>query len=154
MNTWRPLSHIRVKALGLHWRAGRLLAAEVYDDAGRIKGVRPLGGGVEFGETSRTAVIREFKEELGIDIVVGGDPVFFENIYIHEGSLGHEVVALFDVTFLVGTFEGQDSIVFHEDSGEACIARWFDLDTLNLKDGPELYPAGLKAYLLAVQSNS
>lgn len=53
MNIWRPPSRIRVKALGLHWLNGRLLAAEVYDDAGRIKGVRSLGGGVEFGETSK-----------------------------------------------------------------------------------------------------
>ena len=45
-----PLAHIRVVAIGLHWRDGRLLAAEVRDDAGGIKGVRPLGGEVAFGE--------------------------------------------------------------------------------------------------------
>ena len=39
MTTWRPHPHIRVVAIGLHWRDGRLLAAEVRDDAGRIKGV-------------------------------------------------------------------------------------------------------------------
>jgi hypothetical protein len=44
MTTWRLHSHIRVVAIGLHWRNDRLLAAEVRDDAGRIKGVRPLGG--------------------------------------------------------------------------------------------------------------
>ena len=66
MSTWRPHPHIRVVALGLHWRGGRLLAAEVRDDAARIKGVRPLGGEIEFGESWRTALVREFNEELGV----------------------------------------------------------------------------------------
>ena len=68
MNSWRPSPQIRVKALGLHWRDGKLLAAEVRDDAGHIRGVRPLGGSVEFGETARAAVIREFQEELGFTV--------------------------------------------------------------------------------------
>ena len=70
MTRWRPQDRIRVKALGLHWRDGRLLAAEVTGDSGAIKGYRPLGGSVEFGETARSAVIREFREELGIGISV------------------------------------------------------------------------------------
>ena len=134
-------------ALGLHWRDERLLAAEVYDDGGRTKGVRPLGGGVEFGETSRAALIREFKEELGIDVTAGGETVFFESIYDHEGSTGHEIVMLLDVVFPAGAFDGQDHVLFRDDNGAAGVARWFDLDELDLQDGPELYPAGLKAYL-------
>ena len=62
MHQWRPQSIIRLKSLGLNWRAGKVLAAEIYDDAGRIKGVRPLGGSVEFGETVETALIRELNE--------------------------------------------------------------------------------------------
>jgi hypothetical protein len=65
-----------------------LLAAEVYDDAGRVKGVRPLGGSVEFGETARDAVIREFKEELGAEIAITGEPVFIENIFVHALRAG------------------------------------------------------------------
>ena len=52
----------------MHWRDGRLLAVEVLDDAGRVKGVRPLGGTVEFGEKAELAVVREFQEELGITV--------------------------------------------------------------------------------------
>jgi 8-oxo-dGTP pyrophosphatase MutT (NUDIX family) len=70
MTTWRPHPHIRVVAIGLHWRDGRLLAAEVRDDAGRLKGVRPLGGEIEFGESWRAALVREFHEELDIDITI------------------------------------------------------------------------------------
>lgn len=148
MNQWRPQDRIRVKALGLHWRDGRLLAAEVCDDAGRVKGVRPLGGSVEFGEHARAAVVREFREELGVDVTVTGEPMSFENIYLHEGVRGHEFLILFTVDFPAGAFAGETRIVFHEDSGEAGVARWFDLDELDLPDGPELYPAGLKSRLL------
>ncbi len=149
MSTWRPQQRIRVKALGLVWRGGKLLAAEVYDDAGRIKGVRPLGGGVEFGETAERAVIREFKEELGIDVTLTGDPFFFENIYVHEGAPGHEVLILFDVVLPDGALSGETRIVFREDHGEPGVAGWFDPDDLDGPGRPELYPAGLKAYLRA-----
>ena len=63
MTPWRPSSTIRVKALGLHWRDGRLLASEVNRDDGTLKGVRPLGGTVEFGETWQDALIREYQED-------------------------------------------------------------------------------------------
>ena len=148
MTTWRPASRIRFKALGLHWRSGRLLAAEVLDDAGRIKGVRPLGGSVEFGETAEEAVIREFHEELGITVEVAGPPVFMENIYNHEGSLGHEILAIFNVTFPDAAFAEVTRIEFHEDDGTKCFAEWFSLEALDMADGPQLYPEGLKAHLL------
>ena len=61
MTPWLPSSTIRVKALGLHWRDGRLLASEVNRDDGTLKDVRPLGGTVEFGETWQDALIREFQ---------------------------------------------------------------------------------------------
>lgn len=124
-----------------------MLAAEVRNDAGQIKGVRPLGGSVEFGETVKDAVIREFKEELNIDIIVLGTPNFFENIYMHEGAQGHELLALFVVSFPEGLFETEEMIVFRESDGGECIARWFDIDELDLPGGPELYPAGLKTHL-------
>jgi hypothetical protein len=98
---------IRYKALGLHWREDRLLAAEVMDDIGRVKGVRPLGGTVEFGETAEAALIREFHEELGITVTPLGPPVFMENIYTYEGSPGHEIIAVFDVAFPADMFAGR-----------------------------------------------
>ena len=127
MSTWRPHPHIRVVALGLHWRGGRLLAAEVRDDAARIKGVRPLGGEIEFGESWRAALVREFNEELGVDITITGEPLVMENIFVHEGSTGHEVMFIAEVALPDGAFSGQDRIDFREDNGEEIVARWFDL---------------------------
>lgn len=151
MAIWRPAPTIRFKALGLHWRGDRLLAAEVLDDAGHVKGVRPLGGSVKFGETAETAVIREFWEELGIRAKIVSPPVFMENIYTHEGSLGHEVLAIFDIAFPDAAFAGQTRIAFHEENGAPCFAEWFALDTLDRPDRPKLYPAGLTAHLLKVR---
>ncbi|MCK1408670.1 NUDIX hydrolase [Bradyrhizobium sp. 76] len=147
MTAWRPHPHIRVVAIGLHWRDGRLLAAEVRDDAGRIKGVRPLGGEIEFGESWRTALVREFYEELGIDITITGEPSMMENIFLHEGATGHEMMFIAEVAFPGGAFSGQDRITFREYNGEQIIARWFDLADLDIEGGPSLYPAGLKDLL-------
>jgi 8-oxo-dGTP pyrophosphatase MutT (NUDIX family) len=149
MTSWRPHSRIRVVALGLHWREGRLLAAEVRDDAGRLKGVRPLGGEIEFGESWQTALLREFSEELGIEVTVTGEPLLMENIFVHEGATGHEVMFIAEVAFPDRAFSGQDRIDFREDDGEPMIARWFDLAELDGGGGPDLFPTGLKGLLLA-----
>ncbi|HXY58945.1 MAG TPA: NUDIX domain-containing protein [Methylocystis sp.] len=148
MDTWRPASKIVVKALGLHWRDDRLLAFEVCNSDGRVKGVRPLGGGVRFRESAKDAVLREFKEELGVEVVILGTPVVMENIYIHDGVDGHEVLFMFDVAFPIGAFEGQERIVYHEDNGTPCVARWYDINKLDLDGGIELYPKGLKPFLV------
>lgn len=147
MTSWRPAPYVRFKALGLHWRNGRLLAAQVRDDAGQLTGLRPLGGTVEFGETAKDAVKREFREELGIDILVGNNPFFMENIYSHEGTMGHEVLAVFDVEFPKDAFASVSQIAFTEDNGTACIAEWVSLDSLDLDGGPKLFPEGLKMLL-------
>lgn len=144
---WRPPTHIKVKALGLHWREGKLLAAEVYDDQGNLKGVRPIGGSIEFGERWHLALIREFKEELDVDVEIKGSPIVMENIYTHEGEVGHEVLFICEVLFSGAMFQGRNTIEFHEDCGTPCIARWFDLTALDLPGGPALFPAGLKAKL-------
>lgn len=146
MNTWRPQQHIQVKALGLVWRDGLLLASDVYLDDGTVKGVRPLGGCVEFGETWQDALVREFNEELGVKIGVGGTPLVLENIYTHQGVVGHEITFISDVTFPADAYEGVEPIEYLEDNGEKCIARWHDITKLDY-GGLELYPSGLKALL-------
>lgn len=149
MTIWRPPSTIRLKALGLHWRGDRLLAAEVRDDGGHLKGVRPLGGTVEFGETAEAALVREFREELGIPVTPLGPPVFMENIYTHEGHVGHEILALFTIAFPPEAFADATQITFQEDDGLTCVAQWFPLHSLDVPGGPRLFPEGLKGHLLA-----
>ena len=144
MNTWRPKAEISVKALGLHWRDGRLLAAEVHRDDGSVKGVRPLGGSIEFGEPAEAALRREFREELGVDVEILGGPILMENLYSHEGVAGHEILLIYEVSLPSAVFDERYCIIFQESDGTPCMARWYDLDFLDQAGGPELYPAGLK----------
>ncbi len=142
MHIWRPAGNVRVKALGLAWRDNRLLASEIYSDDGALKGVRPLGGSVEFGETWRDTILREFKEELGVDVTPVGKPMVDENIYNHHGALGHEIVFVCDVIFPDDAYVGQDYIEFFEDQGQPCVARWFEMDMFE-SGKIELFPNGL-----------
>ena len=145
---------VRVKAIGLAWHdgrllAGRLLAAEVREDSGRVKGVRPLGGVIEFGERWRDALVREFAEELSLAVEVVGDPIVLENIFTHEGARGHEIIFAAEVRLPPDSIQGQRAIAFAEDDGTPCIARWFDVAELDGPGSPALYPDGLKAHLEA-----
>lgn len=146
MHTWRPKQSIRFLAIGLAWRDGALLAAEVYDDQGQLKGMRPLGGGVEFGEPWQDALRREFMEELGVEIDIVGPARFLENIYVHEGDTGHELVVAAEITLPHQTFAGQTTISFVEDGGQPCTARWVTLEYLRTSNNA-LYPDGLMGEL-------
>jgi len=131
-----------VIAIGLPWRADRFLVTEVRDDAGALKGVRPLGGGVKFGETWQTALLREFKEELGIAVAICTPPIVLENIYRHEGHTGHEIVFAAGIRLPDSALPGSAPITFHEDDGAPCVARWFSPSALE-QCGVPLFPDGL-----------
>jgi ADP-ribose pyrophosphatase YjhB (NUDIX family) len=145
MTVWRPQPAIRMKVLGLAWRGPELLLAEVEDDAGWVKGFRPLGGGIEFGETREAALRREFAEELGCDIAIEGEWRAFENIYLHEGATGHEYLFITDIRLADAQLYARERIDFREDNGLVCRARW--IAPTQLPPGAELYPIGFHALL-------
>lgn len=143
---------ISLKAIGVVWRDGRLLAAEVADNQGQVAGVRPLGGTVEFRELSEAAVKREFWEELGVGIDIVSGPVVFENLYTHAGYDGHEVIFVFEVEFSCENAVAGDPVVFHESDGTSNIARWYDPAELDLDGQLQLYPKGLKGALAKLKT--
>ena len=136
----RP-SAIAVKVIGLAWRGGELLVAEVEDSDGRIKGVRPLGGSIELGETREEALRREFAEELGCTVTVTGPWHAFENIYRHEGATGHEFIFAANLHLGDEDLYRRDRFHYLEHEGTRCCALW--LAPLRLPPAVELYPAGL-----------
>jgi ADP-ribose pyrophosphatase YjhB (NUDIX family) len=142
MTLWRPPRDIRVKVIGLAFRGPHLLAAEVEDDSGHVKGYRPLGGGIEFGETREQALAREFREELRTCITIRGAWQVFENIFVHEGQQGHEIVFAAEVDLLDKSLYEVATIAFREMDDLSCTARWIDPFALAVQ-GRQLYPNGL-----------
>lgn len=141
MAVWTPSPAVAVKVIGLVWRGEELLVAEVEESDGRVKGVRPLGGTIEFGETREQALEREFVEELRCDVMVSGPWHAFENIYRHEGRTGHEFIFAANVTLGDEDLYRRDRFHYLEHEGTRCCAVW--LDPLRLPPGIELYPTGL-----------
>ncbi len=146
MTIWRPANTIAVKALALIWQDDALLLTDILDDAGRVKGMRPLGGTVEFGEPWRDALQREFLEELGTRISLLDTHFVMENLYEHHGVTGHEIVFLCHAHFLDNSFYRKDSFVFEESDETRGTARWVSLDELAAKQ-LELFPTGLAGRL-------
>jgi NADH pyrophosphatase NudC (nudix superfamily) len=61
---------IRPLAICVFRKDGRILVAEGYDPVKDHTFYRPLGGAIEFGETSRQTVSRELMEEIGAEVGV------------------------------------------------------------------------------------
>jgi len=133
--------------LGLAWRGPQLLVSEVEDSLGRVTGVRPLGGCIEFGETRDAALLREFTEELGCAVTVSGGWHAVENIYEHEGATGHEFHFAANVVLDDPSLYRQDRFRYLQSDASDGWAAWIDPNAL--PDDQELYPAGLAKLISA-----
>lgn len=142
---WRPPQEIRVKVVAIARRGDAFLFVEVRQDDGRIKGLRPHGGSVEFGETREIALIRELKEELGVGARIIDDWIAFENIFSHEGACGHEIIFAAPVAFDAAPGGGAERFAFAETDG-AGWARWMRLDDAE-REGMAIFPDGLARHL-------
>lgn len=145
MTVWTPPANVAVKVIGLAWRGHELLLAEVEDSQGRVKGLRPLGGSVEFGETREQALIREFAEELGCEVTLVGPWHALENIFEHEGAPGHEYIFAANIRLADEALYRRERTPFLEDRGDRCHAVW--QAPASLPPGVDLYPAGLAALI-------
>jgi ADP-ribose pyrophosphatase YjhB (NUDIX family) len=145
MSTWRPPSIVRPIAIGVVRRGDELLLMVVRSDDGAIKGYRPLGGSIEFGERAADALRREFTEELGLAIA---EPVLLtvlENLYLHHGAPGHEIVFVFEAS-LVDEAAYQREGFSYEDGGLRNDVAWIALAQFRAGEA-ELFPTGLLSHL-------
>ena len=139
--TWRPPQYVRPIAVGIVRRGSELLLMAVHDDHGDVKGWRPLGGSIEFGERAADALKREFVEELGLTIAEPTLLTVIENIYEHHGMKGHEVVLVFEAAFADPQAYRQERFTF-ADGGVDSEAQWVDVARFHA--GQEaLFPTGL-----------
>ncbi|MEU8639010.1 NUDIX hydrolase [Amycolatopsis sp. NPDC048633] len=138
-------SSIRPIALGLIRRREQILVFEGRDDVKGETYYRPLGGGVEFGERSDDALVREFREELDASIVVKERLGVLENVYAYRGNPGHEIAFVYEAEFVDAGLYARDEMKILDDPATA---RWVDLQ--DFRNGSKiLYPAGLTELLLS-----
>lgn len=138
---------IRPIALCIVWRADAVLVYEGFDPSKRQTFYRPLGGGIEFGEHSSAAAVRELREELGTRFLVPQLIGTIENIFVYDGETGHEIVQLYEGTLGDTGLYARDELVANEDNGLQYHVRWMPLASFLSYGAPPLYPEGLLALL-------
>lgn len=134
--------YMRVKVVCLFLNGDRLLAIDAFDPTRKQRFWVPIGGRVEFGETSRQAIVREVQEELSAEITDLRLLGVLENLFTFDGEDGHEIVFVYDGRFADESMYAGGSLTGREANNISFAAHWihpFDPD----HDRP-LYPDGLQ----------
>lgn len=133
---------IRPVALCIFRRDKSILVAEGYDNHKNESFYKPLGGGMQFGEYSWETVRREIKEEIGEEIknltFIGPS----ENVFLYEGSRGHEIIFMFEGEFVNKDTYSRENLVGKENNGDEFRAVWKPISEFRKKKA-KLYPEGL-----------
>jgi len=133
---------IRPIAICVFWKGGNILVAEGYDSWKREKFYRPLGGSIEFGEYSRDCIIREIREELGSEINGLTYIGTIENLFVFNGKVGHEIVLVYEASFVDRHMYDAEAIEGRETDGTTFVARWKPV--VEFREGKaRLVPEGL-----------
>ncbi|MEN0108454.1 MAG: NUDIX hydrolase [Pseudomonas sp.] len=142
-----PAPHIRPIALCIFHHHGKILVNRFLDPHSGQTFYRPLGGGIEFGEHSREAIVREVQEELGLaisDVQLIGT---LESLFTYAGKPGHEIVQVYDARFDDATVYDKPWLDGAESNGEPFRAVW--CDRANFTATERLVPDGLLELLNA-----
>jgi 8-oxo-dGTP pyrophosphatase MutT (NUDIX family) len=142
------MRQIRPIAICVFSKDDRILVFEGYDKVKDETFYRPLGGGIEFGETGEETVRRELKEEINAVV----DDIHFlgalENIFTFNDDKYHEIVLVHDGVLKESGLYEQAVIVGHEaEVDEPFKAMWKSLSEFG--EGKSiLYPTGLLELLI------
>jgi ADP-ribose pyrophosphatase YjhB (NUDIX family) len=137
-------SMIRVIAICVFRSGNRILVSEGFDSVKKETFARPLGGGIEAGETSSEALIREIREEIAQEIMGLQLLGVLENLFTYEGKRNHEIVFVYDAQFVDSALYDCKEIPISE-SGWTSPAHWRLISSF----GPDcrLVPEGLEPLL-------
>lgn len=104
--------------------------------------LRPLGGGVEFGEHSRDALRREFREELGVELAGVSSLGTYEDVFTVAGETQHEVWRLYEADIAASWPYDEDAFTATEpDTGEEIECVWKSVAELEADgDAETFYP--------------
>ena len=106
---------------------------------------RPIGGGIEFGEHSAEAIVREVQEELAQPIHSLRLLGTLESIFTYDGNPGHEIVQVYDGQFEDQSLYEQPYLDGAESNGFAFKVSWKDSSSFTAQS--PLVPEGLYALL-------
>ncbi|MDQ0878917.1 8-oxo-dGTP pyrophosphatase MutT (NUDIX family) [Paenibacillus sp. V4I3] len=91
----------RANTLGIVARNKQILVEEQSGKHSKGNGFyyRPIGGTIELGEHSKDTLVREFHEELGVEITIKCHVKCIENIFKIDENIGHEITQIYLVEF-------------------------------------------------------
>lgn len=115
---------IRPLALCIFHHDGKILVNEACDPITKQTFFRPVGGGIEFGETSAQAIGREVQEELGLPITDVRLLGTLESLFTYAGTPGHEIVQVYDAKFVDSAVYELPHLNAQESDGAAFVAKW------------------------------
>jgi len=141
----------RTVALWIARRGDEILVFEGWDSTEPGPYYRPLGGGIKFGELSRDAVVREVREELGVELIQPCLITTLENVFTFEGEPRHEIVFLYAGEPADPAFYRQERPPATEADGSRFAAMWRPLSDFR-SGAAVLYPVGLLEVLDADSS--
>jgi ADP-ribose pyrophosphatase YjhB (NUDIX family) len=132
---------IRPIVISLFRDEDRLFLAEYHDPSSGERFYRPLGGAIAFGEHSRECIVREIREEMRTEITDLDYVGVIENIFIFDGKPGHEIVLVYEATFVDSRLYEVESVRCRDNGGEF-VAVWKPIAQFQAGKAP-LYPEGL-----------
>ena len=141
---------IRALAICVFRHHDHILVAEGYDSVKGEYFYRPLGGGIEFGESSVDTICRELMEEIHAEVDKASLKYLgaVENIFYFNGDPGHEIVMIYDGSLKDTRLYQQTVLTGKEVDGEEFCAIWKNIAEFG-EGKAILYPTGLLEILIS-----
>ncbi len=127
-------SKFNVRVYGILINDGAILVSDEYIKKNKI--TKLPGGGLEFGEGTKDCLIREFKEELNLDIEIS-DHFYTTDFFVTSSfDTNSQVISIYYLVNPLGKLDFKVSTTAHnyEKKEGAQALRWIKLDELKEAD--------------------